>query len=285
MFRCLILVCAIGVLLSFPASVWADAAQEAFAKGQALFNKGDLDGALASFATAARIDRTNDKYMERYSVVRRIVALRQSLQAEADAERWLYLARALYALYCQEGMLSDAAALAQAIHGKLNDVSSAVILAETQLALGQNAEAAKVLSALGEHQSTASSRALLGIALARQGNLDRARKISDSIVVAEGAGPQTHYSLARLYALTADPAKALSALTRCMESLAPSRQESFREHARRCPDFAGLASTPGFVKALATPSKVPESACSGGSGCAGCPMRGKCAESCAQQGK
>jgi len=68
-------------------------------------------------------------------------------------------------------------------------------------------------------------------------------------------------------------------LARCFESLPPSRAANYQEHARACPDFAGLAASEGFAKALATQSKVQESACSGGSGCANCPMRGKCGKS------
>jgi hypothetical protein len=93
------------------------------------------------------------------------------------------------------------------------------------------------------------------------------------------------YLMARLYALTGDSAGATASLARCLESVAPSRQDGVKNHARQCPDFAGVVGTQGFERALSAESKVAESQCSGGSGCANCPMRGGCPKSQAQQSR
>ncbi len=106
----------------------------------------------------------------------------------------------------------------------------------------------------------------------------RNREIVKGVALGQEPGPQVRYAVARLYAVTGYSAEALAALAGCLESVPPSRQANLKEHAKRCPDFAKLASTEAFAKALDTPSKIPESACSGGSGCANCPMRGNCAK-------
>ena len=56
----------------------------------------------------------------------------------------------------------------------------------------------------------------------------------------------------------------------------------YKAHAKACPEFAALPSAE-LAKVMATESKVPESKCSGGSSCAGCPNRGKCAHGQAAQ--
>jgi len=274
---------ALGMVLVFPAFARAESAQESFARGKTLLAKGDFQSALAAYSAAARADEANQQYMDQYLFVRRIISLRQRIDTEKDHQRWAYTARALHALYSAEGMLSEALSLGQKIHAKLNDESSAVLLAETQLALNQSAEAAEVLGALDKEQASPASRALLGVALARFGKMDEARQIAKTVAVPEKASPGVDYAVARLHALTGSSSQALALLTRCFESLPPSRQANFKDHAKQCPDFAGLASTGQLAKVLATKSKAPESGCSGGSGCANCPMRGQCAKD--QEGK
>jgi hypothetical protein len=155
------------------------------------------------------------------------------------------------------------------------------MLAETQLALDQNAAAVKTLS-LEPREATEMTQALLGIALARSGKAESAKQIAEKLLLPADAGPIVTYAAARLHAATGNPAKAVGLLTACFEAVAPSQLEGFKSHAKQCPEFAVIASNSDFARALETKSKVPESKCSGGSSCAGCPMSGKCPRS---QGK
>ena len=81
---------------------------------------------------------------------------------------------------------------------------------------------------------------------------------------------------ARLHAAVRSNEEALKLLTRCFESLAPSRLPGFKDHAKKTPEFATFISTAAFQQVLLTESKIAESKCSGGSRCATCPMRGNC---------
>jgi len=269
----------VAIVLMQSSAVRADSAQQEFARGEALLAKADFRGALQAFGLAARANRNNQEYLQHYSLVRQVITLRQRLDTENDPARWEYLARGLHAFYVGRGIYGEALALDREVHARFNTASSAVMLAETQLAMNLNADAAEVLATLDASKATPSSRALLGIALARQGKIDQARRIAGTIELPENAGPGMTYNVGRLHAAIGSADEALGLLARCFESVPPSRLPAFKNHAKGCPEFARLVSTSAFAKVLETQSKVPESKCSGGSRCAGCPMRGKCPKS------
>jgi len=271
------IVLTVGIALALLPLARGESGSEAFARGKSLLEKGDFDAALTSFAAAARTELDNDSYRQQYALVRRIVDLRKRMDVEKDPERWEYSARALHAFYLDQGLHGQAVGLARKTHEKAGTASTAAMLAETELALNNNAEAEKMLAALDKDgKSTPMTRTLWGVAQARLGKAQAAKKLAQGISLGDDAGPQLAYSYARLSAATGSADAALAALQKCFETLPPSRLENFKEHAKACPEFAALASTPKFAKVLETESQVAESKCSSGSGCAGCPTRGKC---------
>jgi tetratricopeptide (TPR) repeat protein len=264
---------------ALPTSIQAETARQDFAQGEALLAKANFPAALQAFAKAARKDQDNQDYVQRYAVVRQVIALRQHLDGERDSARWEYFARGLHSFYVAEGLLDEALALDKKMHAKLKTASAAKTLAETQLALNLNEEAAKTLAGLAKAQQTPATQALHGLALARQGEMDQARQIAASVDLADDAGPGMTYSVARLNAAVGNHEQALALLTRCFESLAPSRLAGFKDHAKKTPEFTSLVSTAAFDKVMLTESKIHESKCSGGTSCANCPMRGQCSGS------
>jgi thioredoxin-like negative regulator of GroEL len=255
----------------------AEKAEDVFRTGEARLASGDLQGALQQFAKAARADQSNQEYVQHYAMVRQVVMMRDSLPKEKDLAQWEYKARALHTFYLNNGLYADALKVDQQLHAKLNTGASALLLAETQLAMNKPAEAAEVLAALAADKHTVATKSLHGLAVARQGKPEEARKIAQAIQLTSDEGPGAVYAAARLHAAIGDNEEACRMLVRCFESSAPSRLAGFKQHAKTSPEFASLAADAGFVAALQTESKVPESKCSGGSSCATCPMRGKCA--------
>jgi len=275
--RSLLWIGLLGLLaVARPGATQADTAKQAFADGKTLLAKADFHGAMDAFARALQADRTNEQYFQHFAMVRQVLALRDLLETEQEADRWERAARGLHSFYIRERLFEEALALDKKIHARLNTASSAVLLAQTQLSMQRPAEAAAVLSALDNEKQTAASRALYGLTLVRQGRMKSARRVAGRIELPNGAGPGAIYRAARLQAAVGNSDAALELLVRCFESIAPSRLDSFKKHAEQCPDFAALASTPQFAEALQTQSKVPESKCSGGRSCAGCPMRRNC---------
>jgi len=269
------------VVLAAPPVARGETAQQAFTKGEAQVAQGQFADALESFANAARADRTNPEYLQHYALLRRVVDLRARLTTEDNPQRWQYMAKGLRAFYAGEGLLAELLKLDQELHRRSGTAESAALLGETQLEMGQNAEAVQTLS-LEPDKASETTRALLGVAQARTGNGEAARQTAAKLVLPPGADVQMSYAAARLQAAAGDRAQALALLTSCFEATAPSQTEGFKKHAAQCAEFAALRGTPQFAAVLETKSKVAESKCSGGSSCAGCPMAGKCPKSQAQ---
>jgi len=270
---------AFSLALFCSATAHAETAKEAFARGNTLLENGSFQGALQAYSTAVRAERTNPQYGQHFMLVRRVIALRESLDQERDPQRWLRIAQSLRSFYISEEIYSEALSVDEKIHARLNSALSAEQLAETQLAMRKDAEASGILLALGPEKTTTVTQALLAIALGRQGQVDEARKIGEGIAGSGSDDPGTLYVLARMQAIVGNDGAALGLLTRCFEAVPPSRLDDLKTHAKQNPELAALASTDGFATALQTESKVAESQCSGGSSCAGCPMRGGCPKS------
>lgn len=273
--------CAALILLS-PTVTQGESSQESFTRGEQALAKGDFHAALASFANAARADRSRAEYLQHYAMVRRVIDLRTQLDAATDPAQWNYLARALRSFYHSERIYPEALALEKEIYAREKSASSAVMLAETQLAMKQDADAVETLSSVATDQATPRSQALLAVALARTGNADRARDVAASVQLPAGADANSLYAAARMHSAVGEHAQATALITACLEAVLPSQSPGFVAHARTCPEFSAIATTAEFTRALATPSKVAESKCSGGSSCASCPMRGGCPKSQAQ---
>jgi tetratricopeptide (TPR) repeat protein len=254
----------------------AESAEQWFAKGEALLANGEFSAALRAFASAARADHNNKEYVQHYTMLRTIVDLRSRLETTENPQQWEQIARSLHAFYVNEKLYSELLAVDKQMHAKLNTAESAAMLAETQLAMDLNKEAAGTLSGLAPHKASASCLALLGIALVRTGKTAEAGELAGKLSLPDNATPGTKYVAARLYAAVGDSANALRLLGRCFESVLPSQLDGFKSHAKQCPEFAAMISTPEFGRVMETKSKMPESQCSGGGNCANCPMRGKC---------
>ena len=257
----------------------AGTAAESFTQGEKSLAKGEFDEALQSFAAATRAEKGNQEYAQHYAIVRRVVDLRGRLDAEKNQQQWEYMARALRAFYVNERIYPELLKLDQVIHKRLNSAESAAMLAETQLAMDQNLDAARTLSTLASDKTTQTTQLLLGIAQTRNGKTDEAKRTAEQIRLPHDADSSLLYTAARLNAALGDSAKATTLLKACFENTLPSLLDGFKSHAKACPEFAAIAATPEFVAVMKTESKVPESKCSGGSSCAGCPMRGQCPKS------
>lgn len=266
-------------LLAVSSAAFAESAQEAAARGKTLLAQGKVEEALGAYAAAAKADRANPDYARQFAMLRQVSDMRSRFAAEKDPRRWEYFARALRSFYLGEGLLNDALAIDKELHARLKTAETALMLAETQLLLKQNAEAVKTLESLPPGQATVATRALLGVALTRDGRADDAKKLAAEVAVPAQAGPGVSYNVARYLAATGDGAKAMATLKACFESVPPSRLEALKNHARGCPEFAAMAGQSDFATVMATVSRVPESKCSGGSSCAGCPMSSQCPKS------
>jgi tetratricopeptide (TPR) repeat protein len=255
----------------------AQQAEQAYAIGNEQLTQGDLRAALKSYALAVQADRSNQQYAQQFLLVRQVLLLHQAMDTETDVQRWNQSAQALRTFYASRGMHQQALPVDEAVFAREKSANAAIQLAETRLALGDHAAAADALSGLEPERVTPGARALLAIALARQGKQEEARQVAEQVTVSNDAGPGTLYLVARMHGAAGEDKVSMEVLRRCFEAVPPSRLDDLKQHARTCPDFASVSATAAFAAALQTASKVAESACSGGSSCSSCPMRTQCA--------
>ena len=269
-----------GVLVSGPAAAGpVEEAAEAFAAGRALLARADFDGALEAFKAAARTDASNQEYGQQYAMLRQVIRMRSDCSKEQDAERWLKMSGALRTFYQDHRLYAESLPLDQERSRRDRSAESAVLLAETQIALGMHSEAVELLGALQSGEAAPRTDVLHGLALARLGRVEEAKKLAASPgKVAPDVSPRYFYDLARLQALTGDTKGAFGTLARSFEQTPPSKLDAFRTEVKKCGDLAVLASAADFAKVLATASKVKESGCSKGAGCGKCPKRGGCSK-------
>jgi len=276
---CSLMILAMLTLLAMHTPLLADPGEPAYQRGEQLLAEGDFSGAMAAYASAVRADRDNRDYARRYMLVRRVVQLRHQFENETDNDRLAYLARALRQFYLSHHLHRPALDVDRKVYDRLGDTRSALALADTQLAMGLNEEAAETLAGIPEDSQNTSTRALHAIALSRLGQGDQANRLAGGVNLPKDSGLGVTYAVARMHAATGNRERAVAALKQFFAAVPPSQQAGFRDVVRGCPEFASMATSPAFTAALNTPSKVSESKCSGGKSCAGCPMRGNCPSS------
>jgi tetratricopeptide (TPR) repeat protein len=274
---CMLAAFGFGVWMLVVQSATAQQAEQAYAAGNERLAEGDLRAALQSYARAVQADRSNQQYTQQFLLVRQVLLLHQSMDTETDVQRWKQSAQALRTFYVSRGLYQQALPVDEAVFARDKSTNAAVQLAETRLALNDHAAAAELLSGFEPAHDTPGVRALLAIALARQGKQEEARQVAGRVTVSTDAGPGTLYVVARMHSAIGETQPSMEWLRRCFEAIPPSRLDDLKLHARTCPDFAAVSATPAFAAVLQTASKVAESACSGGSSCSSCPMRTQCA--------
>jgi tetratricopeptide (TPR) repeat protein len=267
------------VCAAFSSSVALAGAEEAaqkFSEGQELLAKANFAAALKAYDTASKADGANDVYRQATAVLQRVIKMRKGLDKLSGPE-WVLSADALLAYYMENRVFSEALPLARGLHSKLDTPESAARLARTELALDLNADAAKHLEAIESGERTPEVRVLLGLALARQGEMQDAKAAVADLMPPEDASAMLLFDLACVQARVGQTAPALTTLAGSFEKTPPSQLEAAKGRAKACPDLGALKTEAEFVKVLATASKVAESKCSSGADCGKCPSHSKCA--------
>jgi len=263
----------------------ASPAQAAYARGIELLEQADFEGALAQFALAAEQAPREQSYRQQHAMVRQVMAMRDAVTQQEDAEHRAAMEQALRAFYYQYGLYDEALALDRAalerVAAEAEDagrLAAAERLAETQLERGENESAAAALGAFPAEALTANGRLLYALALARAGRAQEANAVVDHAALTQSEEPAERYFAARLYAQLGNQERVVAHLTHLFETTLPSRLEELKTRVRACPDFRSLAGEPSFAQVLATKSKVEESSCSSGASCGGCPRASRCGQ-------
>jgi len=269
----------LGIALCVAGLAWADNTEQVAdykAQAETLLAKADFDGALEAYGKAAKADTGNTECREAYAVLRRVIKMREAVAKETNPERLAAVSSALRAFYYEREVYSEALALDQKTFEREKSADSAAALAQSQLQMGQTAEAEATIAQIAADQMTPDLLLLKAIAVARQGRTDEAKAVLADFKAPENSSPALFYNLACAHAQAGDAEAALKWLVQAFENIPPSRLDMFKSRASADKDLASLTDNPGFALALKTESKVKESSCSGGTSCGSCPSRTKC---------
>lgn len=271
---------AIMLLLGVGVAYAADGAAQAYAEGQKLLTQGDFAGAIEAFGTAAKNDRSNAQYRAAYMVLRKVIRMRESLASETNAGKRQAIATALRAFYYDNSVFAEALPLDREAYEKAKTPETALNLADSLLATGNDGEAAKILAAHPDPSNGAWLTAQ-ALAAARQGQAKQANEFLSKAAAAQGeaAEPWPMFQAAQARMLLKDNAGAMAELKSAFEMTAPSRQPVLRNIVSHADEFASVTKDPAFVAVLDTPSKIEQSSCSGGSSCGSCQLKGSCSSS------
>ncbi len=269
-----------GLMVAFvlfgTVAAWAQPdAANAFAQGKLLLTRGDLAGALAAFKSATKTEPENQQYFQEYSLLKRVLDIRDQVKNEQDADAWAQMNRALYNYYTSYKINGEALAIAQVLHERLHTGETATMLAAAQIAAGKDADAAALLAALPAEQRAVDAQVLLGLAQAHLGQMEAARTTATNIELPKNCDGQICFHAARLFALAGEPSRALSTLRCAFECTPPNSLAALKTDVRECRDLAGLASGAEFAKVLETASKMP-AGCGSGKSCGGCSKAKTC---------
>ena len=270
---CALVIFALGAALGD--RCYGDAAAD-FQRGTELLEQGDFDGALQAYGKAAKADPDKGQYAQAFMLLRQVVLMRERLATTTDDNQWNRYARSLHAFYAQQHLYDALLDIDRQIHKRFGTASTATLLAETLLARDRAAEAAEVLDGVPALRATTSTRALKALALTKTGETEKAKAVADEIWVDAQTGPGALYRVARVQAALGNKQAAVSNLVRCFETSPPGALAGFKSHAQSASEFAEIASSEEFTKALQTESQVKQSSCSGGGNCANCPFQGQC---------
>ena len=190
----------------------AAGAQEAFARGTALYRAGDFDGAIREYQAALAVDpasfeiRSNlgaalariGHYEEAVAVYRQ--ALENAPPAAADHLR-LNLALAYY----KSGKITEASDLFEAVRKHLpDDLQVTLLSADSYLRLGNLDRVIALLSPVASARP--GDRAvsyMLGMALIRSGNVEKGQALVDSIL-GESESAEAHFLLGSVLFMSKD---------------------------------------------------------------------------------
>ncbi len=268
-------VCIVAVGLAAVAS-GADSAGKAYEEGLVALRAGQLQDALVAFTKAAKAEPENQEYREQALLVRRVIRTHELLADIEDTTKRVLFSRGLHAFYHENEAYRQALKVDRALHERLDNAESAELLARTQLALNQSAQAAEVIAGVAPADRTPALHALHALALARQGNHDAACNELSQVNVPDGPASELQFDLACTHALLGNTDAALSHLRNALEQTPPSQIERCRTQARTCADLRTARGQKAFNATLKTESKIKESDCSGGTSCGNCPSRSSC---------
>ena len=247
---------------------------------QLITEKQDFKAALMVYAKAARANPSSVYYKNQFALLRRIIKMNRALTVETNPKKWTSYAKAVRSYYYTQGYYTQALELDMQAFKKFPEPSFAVNKLESLLLLNKNQQAAELLTHNSLKANTDMRLSTLRlVCLSRTNQTDKALASAESIKIDPRKYPETLLDLARVYKAANKDKLAMACLKQFLEHTVPTALPGMRRMAENCTEFNTLLNTKSFQAVLATQSKVSQSGCTGGSSCASCKLKSKCASS------
>jgi len=242
-------------------------AESAYERATAVLRTGDLDAALAGFTEASEADPESTLYRDRIALLGRVKQLRSLLaRVEKDDDKWGKATWSLRAFYLQHGIHGEAVALDERRFERFPTSATRIDLAESCMKADKGARSIALLAGLEREDATRRSDLILGICLARTGELDVAKALAERVAQDETGEPGELFERACLNCLVGDLDKAAAQLRKAFEESSAAAHPGLVSYAGRRADLAGLR-VPAYAKVFESKPK-PEAEETGCPGCA-----------------
>ncbi len=242
----------------------------------------NYQAAVTAYAQAARKNPTDAYYRNQFALLRSVAKMQAALASETLPEKWKTSAEPVRTYLYSRGFYQAALAVDQAAYEKFKDLPSAVQKLESLLMVGQATHAQSFVQSLNPTTGTAVPsrwQTLRLVAMAHTGRAPEALAATADVKINPQDNLNGLFDVARICKAAGKTDEALSALRLFLEHTVPSEMATSQNMITLCADFKDLQDKEAFKSVLATPSKVSQSGCSGGSSCATCALKDKCASS------
>jgi len=281
--KCFIAICVLFIAVQVTlAETPAAAPNEQIAKFEANIEKlivtdHNLSAALKEYVDAAKANPQEVYYRQQYAVLQRVIKMQTLLTTEMNLEKWKSYAKAVRGYFYSKGFYSEALPLDLKAANKFDTADYAANVVETMLLTGKTADAAKFLAGKKPADSSVRYQTLALTVQALDGKAKEAVDALQAVKIDPKMDSKSYLDAARIYNAAGDNAKTLSNLQLLLENTLPSEIAAERIMIAKTADFAALQTADDFKKVVATASKIQQSSCTGGSNCATCKSRDKCA--------
>ncbi len=245
---------------------------------KAITEENKYDKALEIYAEAARRNRSEPYYRQQYSILRRVIRMKNAMDSESDNKKWQDYYSAVHGYYMMQGYFTKALELAQQASEKLDTDVVKLDLMKLLIISGNDIQAEQIAgSNAGSLSNDIRFQSLQSLLLARSGQSAQAIEAAENLT--SSTEPSVMVNIACIYMAVGQKDMALNGIAAAIENTAPTQVPQIRLLIKNMPEFKDMLEDEAFIKAVATESKVFQSGCTGGSSCGSCSLREKCPSS------
>lgn len=248
-----------GVMIGAAATAVAelDSAQrkEIVLKGREILARGDFEQGVKYFEEQVDAHSGDSLLLIWRARARQLAKLQAQASDSSDPKKQVKAAWKLHLFYLHRDRVDLAEKLDRKVFDDVKNAQTAAMLAQSLMLKGKAAEALKVLQSIEDPGENLDYQIQLGLALARTGAEDPAKKIAEALQEQEKLTPDQARDMALLFAKTGFDEKSAEILVSLFESLEPEDLDELRGSLLEQDEWKFLKEDPVYAKALTATAK------------------------------